>query len=136
MKRLNILFAIVLAFFATTAIAQPEDAPPNAEPGKCYAKCMIPDVWETVTERIKVKDAATRIETIPAEYETVTEQVLDKAASTRIEVVPVVFEDAEERIMVKAASTRIEVIPAEYETVTEQVMVTPEKTEKSSFRIV
>ena len=122
MKRFNILFALAFLFFATAAVAQPQDTPPNAEPGKCYAKCMIPDEYETVTERIKVKDASTRIETVPAEYETVTEQALGKAAGTRIEVIPAAFEDAEERIMTKAASTRIETIPAVYETVTESVL--------------
>ncbi|NJN77311.1 MAG: peptidoglycan-binding protein [Saprospiraceae bacterium] len=122
MKRFNILFAVAFLFFAVAAVAQPQDTPANAEPGKCYAKCMIPDEYETVTERIKVKDASTRVETIPAEYETVTEQALDKAAGTRIEVVPAEFEEAEERIMTKAASVRIETIPAEYETVSEQAL--------------
>jgi hypothetical protein len=122
MKRFNILFAIAFLFFAVAAVAQPQDTPPNAEPGKCYAKCMIPDEYETVTERIKVKDASTRIETVPAVYETVTETALDKAASTRIEVIPAVFETVEERIMTKAASTRIETVPAVYETTSESVL--------------
>lgn len=122
MKRFNILFAVAFLFFAVAAVAQPQDTPPNAVPGKCYAKCMIADQYETVTERLKVKDAGTRLETIPADYETVTEQALSKAAGTRIEVIPAAFETVTERIMVKAAATRIETIPAEYETVTEKVL--------------
>ncbi len=122
MKRFNILFAVAFLFFAVAAVAQPQDTPPNAVPGKCYAKCMIPDQYDTVTERLKVKDPGTRLETIPAEYETVTDKALAKAASTRIEVIPAAFETVTDRVMVKAAATRIETIPAEYETVTEKVL--------------
>ena len=65
MKRFNILFLAAM-FLSIAAIAQPgEDLPPEGEPGKCYAKCLIPDEWTTATEQRLVKEASTRIEVIP-----------------------------------------------------------------------
>ena len=103
MKRLNLLLTAAFLLFALVAVAQPSDVPPDAEPGKCYAKCLIQDEYETVTEQVQVRAASSRVETVPAEYETVTEQV-----------------------MVKAEASRMVTVPAEYETVTEQVLVKPE----------
>ncbi|OWY26231.1 cell envelope biogenesis protein OmpA, partial [Sphingobacteriales bacterium UPWRP_1] len=54
------------------------DLPPNAVAGKCYAKCLIPDQYETVTEQILLKEAGSRIEVVPAVYETANEQLLVK----------------------------------------------------------
>lgn len=36
--------------FATTLFAQPRDLPPSREPGKCYAKCLVPIKQEAVYE--------------------------------------------------------------------------------------
>ncbi|NJN34538.1 MAG: hypothetical protein HC817_10065 [Saprospiraceae bacterium] len=75
MRRMNLILAASLTFGAVAAIAQPGDTPPNAQPGKCYAKCMIPDQYETVTETVETKPASVRYETVPAQYTTQTEQV-------------------------------------------------------------
>lgn len=34
--------------------------PPNAQPGKCYAKCYIPDQYETYTEQVRAIPVAVR----------------------------------------------------------------------------
>ena len=126
----------ILKFGAVALLAIPaqaEDAtdvefPPNAVPGKCYAKCVVPAEYETYTERVLAKEAASRLETIPAQYETVSEQVLVREASTRLEVVPAVYETVEERMLVKPEGTRLEAVPAVYDTVTETVEVSPATT--------
>ncbi|WP_037349993.1 hypothetical protein [Saprospira grandis] len=46
---LNFLWAALLAF-PQFLLAQ--DYPPDAEPGKCYAKCLIPDEYENITESL------------------------------------------------------------------------------------
>ena len=66
---------------AFTVVGQLPDEFPG-EPGKCYAKCLIPDQYETITEQVLVKEASQRVEVVPAVYETVTEQVLSKEASS------------------------------------------------------
>ena len=76
MKRVNSLILVVaVLFFANAATAQ-GDYPPNAEPGKCYAKCMIADEYETVTEQVLTKEASVRTEAVQAVYSTESEQVL------------------------------------------------------------
>lgn len=122
MGKFNLIPALVFLFVASVATAQsnaPGDVPPNAEPGKCYAKCLIADEYETLTEQIETKAASTRTEIIPAQYETVTEQALKTAEATRLVAVPAEYETVTEQVISKAESTRIITVPAEYETVTE-----------------
>ena len=127
-KNLLLPFAcLAMVAWSGNAFAQ-ADLPPNAVAGKCYAKCLIPDEYETVTEQILLKEASSRIEVVPAEYETVEEQVLVKEAYRVLEIVPATFSSVTEEIMVKEASSRLEYVPPVYETVTEQVLVSPATT--------
>ena len=102
--------------------------PPDPEPGECYARVLIPAKYETVTERVLVREASERFEVTPARYEAAEETVLVKEASTRLEVVPAVYADIEERVLVKPASKKLVEVPAVYETVTEQVLDRPAHT--------
>lgn len=123
MRRLNILLSAAFMFCAFAAFAQPGDLPVDREPGKCYAKCLIADEYETVTEQVLVKPASQRTEVVPAQYETVTEQVEKAAASTRLVAVPAEYETVTEQVVVKPESSRLIAVPAEYETVTEQYLI-------------
>ncbi|MBT8039431.1 MAG: peptidoglycan-binding protein [Gammaproteobacteria bacterium] len=114
----------------TTASAASSDLfPPNAEPGHCYARVLIPAQWGQTTETVLVREASERVEVIPARYETVTERVLVKEASARLETIPARYETVTERLMVRPESSRIEEVPATYKTVSEQIMVSPARTE-------
>ena len=95
-KSLIITGALMLPVIFVSA---QDDLPPNAEPGKCYAKCAAADQYKTETVTVQTKAASKRIETIPAVYETVTEQVIAKEASTRIEVIPAVYETVTEQLV-------------------------------------
>ena len=99
--------------------------PENAKPGECYARVLIPAVYQTTTERVETKKQSERIEIIPARYETVEEEVLVRPATTRTEVVPARYETVEERVEIKPATIRREIVPAVYETVEERVLVKP-----------
>jgi len=125
-KQLALAFSLIFA--CTFVFAQDGDLPPNAVPGKCYAKCLVPDQYETVSEQILVKEGSKRLEILPAQYETVEEQVLVKEGYTVYEIVPPTYTTVEEEVMVKEASTRLEYIPPVYETVTEQILVSPAST--------
>lgn len=132
MQNIKLFVISVLAFaFAISAQAQGDDVPPNAEPGKCYAKCVIPDQYKTVTEQVLVKEAATRRSVVPAAFETVTERVLVQEEGTKLIPVPAVYETATERVLVKEAGTKLIEVPAVYETVTERVIDRPERIEKN-----
>jgi hypothetical protein len=73
-------------------VALTSDLPPHAVPGECYAKVFIPPQFETVSERVCVREASERIEITPAQYEWVEERILVKDASTQLEAVPASFE--------------------------------------------
>lgn len=102
--------------------------PPNAKPGECYARVLLPAQYTTETQTVVKREASNRVEVIPAQYDTVTEQVLVREASTKLEIVPAVYEDVTETVMVKPASTKLVEVPATYRTVTEQVLETPAQT--------
>lgn len=102
--------------------------PPNAKAGECYARILIPERYETSSDRVLAKEASARVEIIPARYETGTERVLVKEASSRLEVIPATYETVTERVLVKAESSRIVEVPATYRTETERVLDTPAST--------
>lgn len=127
-KALQLSMIMLLSIFATGAIAQSGsipfgDLPPTNEFGKCYAKCKAPDVYETVTKMVTVKDGATKLVKVPAQYETRTERVLVKEGGTNYKVIPAVYETVTERIMVSPESSKVRTIPAKYTTDSRRVLV-------------
>ena len=153
-KGLQLALAL-LFFFGSTALAQDvtladADLPPNAKPGECYARVLIPEQYKNTSERVLVREASERIETIPAVYRTVQERILVKEASERLDTVPAVYETVTERVLVKPAYTTwkkgtgaitkvdnstgeimcLVEVPAEYKTVTKRVLKTPATTRK------
>jgi len=90
------------AVVSTPAAPANTDYPPNAVPGKCYARCMSPD-----------------------QYEIREEQVLDKPAYTKKELIPAKYETVYDTVIVKPAAKKTVTTPAKYETVTEDKLVTP-----------
>ena len=96
--------------------------PPQASPGECFARVLVPPTYATASERVLTRSASERLEIIPARYESVEEKVMVKAASERIEVIPAEYGWVEENVIVKTASSRLEQIPAKYESVEEKVL--------------
>ncbi len=146
----QLLHFFLSGFFLLTAgtlVAQLEnDVPPNAEPGKCYAQCLIPDQYKTVTEEVMVKEPASKLivsavayagveepymvqeaskKLIPAApvYTTVYDTLIIKEASIRLEYVPAVYKTVTEQVLIKEGFTQKIPVPAEYEEITEQVLV-------------
>lgn len=129
--------SIVLAMFAT-GVAESQDVdntpkdislyPPDAQPGECYAKVLVPAKFDTISEKVIKREATEEIKIVPAKFEWVEERVLTKEATETLEIVPAAFRWVEERIMVEPASTRLVPVPATYETVTERVLDRPEQT--------
>ena len=119
--------------------------PPNAKPGHCYARVLIPAEYQDSTEQVLVseasesiqviparygkgeetvlvREASTRVVTVPPTYRTITEEIVDQPESIKLVPVPATYKDVTEQILVRAASTRVESVPAEYGTETEQVL--------------
>ncbi len=136
-KKLHLYCAsFAFCLFATGAANSQQDVdkndlslyPPNAQPGECYAKVLVPAKYDVVSEKVLKREASEKITVVPAEYEWVEEQVLVKEAAERYEVVPATYRWVEEKIVVEPATTRLVVVPAEYETVSERVLDRPEQT--------
>ena len=111
--------------YLTASTGSPTGMPIGAKPGECYVQAVVPAQYETVSERVVKKAAATRVDVTPAQYQEVEERVMVRPATTRLEAVPPTFEDVEERMLVRAATTKIEPVPATFRTVSEQVLVRP-----------
>lgn len=109
--------------FAGVAFGQAADLPPAANAGECFARVLIPETTEVMTEQVIDKEASFEIRVVPAQYETVTEQRLVKEGTTVYRTVPAVYETVTETIEVEPAREEKIVVPAEFETYTEQVLV-------------
>ena len=120
-------FFFLLMAFAFSATAQDDipfdDLPPTTEYGKCYAKCKIPDQYETVEVQVLVSPERTTLSKVPAQYETITEQVLVKEGGVNYKTIPATFRTVEEQVMVEPERTRLKTIPAQYRTESYQVLV-------------
>jgi len=78
--------------------------PPNAEPGKCYARVVIPAQYRSVTQRVVDKEAGNDVRVSAAQYRTVTETVVVEEASERLEVVPATYRTVTETVEVQEPS--------------------------------
>lgn len=101
------------------------DLPPTSEYGKCYAKCKISDVYETVSVQKLKKEASTKLTKVPAVYETVTETVVAKEASTKYKTIPATFKTVSDQVMVEPEKRTLRTVAAQYRTDSKQVLVSP-----------
>jgi len=95
-----------LAFPSTSyAIEDRTDTLPNAKPGECYAKVMVPAKYKTEKTTVVVKEASERVTVIPAEYKVATERVKVTEASTKLVPVAAVWGKETETIEISPART-------------------------------
>lgn len=120
MRKLNTLMLCLLGL-ASTAYAQPE----NPEPGKCYVRCITPDVWQEEEVRILEKPGHKELKVVPAEYKTMTEKVMVKPASKKYVYVPAKYETVTEEISLKESFGKIAIVPAAFADDTEEVITRP-----------
>jgi len=76
--------------------------PPNAKPGECWVKAIIPAEYKTETVEVIKNQASEKIEIIPAKYEMVEEKLLVKDASFKLVPVAAVYGTASEKIETRA----------------------------------
>lgn len=97
---------IPMAYAAEADRVDATDTLPDAKPGECYSKVIVPAVFETVSE-----------------------EVLVKPETNTVEIVPAIFDIQEKEVLVKEAFTRLKAVPAKYRTETEEVEVSPARSE-------
>ena len=104
--KLTCLAGAIIAI-SVPVLAEPVDATrtlPNAKPGECYAKVVIPAQYKTEKVDVTTREASVRFEMIPAKYEIVEEKVLVKEAAKKIVPVPAEYEMTTETVEVAPAS--------------------------------
>jgi len=79
--------------------------PLTAKLGECYAVVYVPPKFETVSERVVVKEASERVEIVPAQYEWVDERVVVKDAYTELVEEPAEFGVKETVVQVDCPKT-------------------------------
>jgi hypothetical protein len=78
--------------------------PPDAKAGECYAKVAIPAKYESVEERVLVKEASEKINIIPAKYEWKEERIEVTPNTKKIIAIPARYKKVVETIEIKPAS--------------------------------
>lgn len=104
-KQISMTAMIGMAL-ASSTVAFAEGATttlPNAKPGECYAKVIIPAQYKTETQEVVIKEASEKINIIPAKYEWATEKVLIKDASKKVIPIAAVYGKVTEKIEVSPA---------------------------------
>jgi hypothetical protein len=99
----TLMLSAGLAIPSFITVAEPIDNTntlPAAKPGQCYAKVMVPAVYETKEEKVLVREAAEKIDTIPAKYEWVEQNVTVTPAQSKLVPVPAVYEEVTEQVEV------------------------------------
>lgn len=79
---------------------------PDARPGECYARVVIPAQYRTESSTVVVREASERLSIVPAQYKWEDQQVLVSEAAERIEVVPATFTTVESELEVSPADSR------------------------------
>lgn len=115
---------VALVSVAGASLVQAQDLP-DAEPGQCYAKVLVPAEFETRSERVLMQPEASTLRVRPAEYETVTEEVVVKEESVEYTVIPAEYEYREKRVMISPEKKYSTVIPPVFKDVDQRVLVTP-----------
>ncbi len=78
---------------------------PDAKPGECYAKAIIPAQYETHKEQVVVREATEKVQVIPARYEWVEEKVRIKDPAYKLISIPATYKTVTEKIEIEPART-------------------------------
>lgn len=122
MLRYQLLTLFFVSAAIVAAVAQPTDIP-NAQAGKCYAKCYVPDKYETVTEQIMIRPELEETSVVQPVFETATGQYVSKESYIRLVPIPAVFDIVEEKILISPPGRKTN--PAAYKSVQEDVLIKP-----------
>ena len=104
-------------------MATQEDYPPNAQPGQCFAKVLVPEMTQPFTEQVLVSPEKTITRVIPGTCGYEDKTVVVREPSSEFITIPATFRTVSETVVVKAGGVHTETAPPVYNTVTEQVLV-------------
>lgn len=76
---------------------------PDAKPGECFAKVIVPATYETNTEEVVVQPEQETVEIIPASFDAAEKEVETKPAFTKLKAVAAKYRTEEEVVEIEAA---------------------------------
>lgn len=91
MKPIYTILVFLCAISLTAQEQYLEKLPDNPDPGKCYAKCIVPDQYKIETASVLKVPAHNKLKVIPAQYKTVNDEVVIKPASKKYKYIPPTF---------------------------------------------
>jgi hypothetical protein len=122
------LIFVSMAAIAVSGLASAQDGdayPPISDAGSCFARVLIPETTEIVTEQVIDQPERTEVRFIPAVLETYSQEVLVKEATKAYTVVPAQFVTQTEPVLEEPERIEAVIIPAKFETYAEKVLVRP-----------
>jgi Putative peptidoglycan binding domain len=125
MTKLIFMSAAALAMAGLAAAQSGTDYPPSSDAGSCFARVLIPETTEVVTEQVLATPERVEITVVPAVYETYTQEVMVREATASFTVVPTEYVTQTDQMLETPERIETVVIPAEFETYTEKVMIRP-----------
>jgi len=107
-KLLRFVVLSSIAGVASTSYAMQDltAALPNAQPGECYAKVVLPPKYRTESSTVVVKEASEQVKIVPARYEWTEQRVLVSEAGSELRAIPATFSTVTETYEASPASTR------------------------------
>lgn len=102
-----------------------EKLPENPEPGKCYAKCVVPDEFKDEIITLEKSPSYERLEIVPANYDTIVEEFVVKPSSKEYINVPAVYKTIVDTIWIEDSYNKITVLDPEFEIYKKQVELLP-----------
>ncbi len=101
--------------------------PPNAKPGQCYSKVLVPAKYEIKKVRKLVRQAGVKIDVIPAIYKKAKKVVTVSEESSRLVAIPATYKIVKEKVLVRPETKRLIAVEPTYKFEEQKVMVSPEK---------
>lgn len=78
---------------------------PDAKPGECFAKVIVPAQYDTKTEQVLVKPESEKVEIKPATFDVSEKSVVAKEGFTTIKAIPAKFREEIVQVEVSKAGT-------------------------------
>ncbi|PVX49831.1 OmpA family protein [Balneicella halophila] len=127
MKKINLLLTSVALFIGSFAFGQSfdEKLPSNPTPGKCYVKCITPNVFETKEVTIQTAPEYTVLKMVPAEFKTEEETFMSKPAYKEYTFTPATFKTEYVTVRVEPDYNKVNIIPAKFKPSSEEIEVFP-----------
>jgi len=116
----SILFVLVCM---VTSMTFGQDLPTNPEPGKCYVRCVTPDIWVNQQVTVQVSPAFKKLSVVPAQFKKETITVDSKTSGENLEVIPATYGTESFDIVTAGAGERLIKVGSQKTSETETVVV-------------